>query len=69
VRWYGSDITERLSQAGFSVQVVRTADLTTAAEVERFGLDHDETMFVCTHGAGTTSASARRPDRHSQSPA
>jgi len=47
VRWYGLDIVERLSGAGFSVCTVRAGDIANAAEIERYGLDVGEVAFLC----------------------
>ena len=51
VRWYGSDIRQRLTEAGFAVEVIRTEDVATAADIERYGLEAGETVFVCTPSA------------------
>ena len=51
VRWYGFDIIDRLTDAGFSVQMIRAGDVADAGAVERFGLDAHEMLFVCTKKA------------------
>jgi SAM-dependent methyltransferase len=50
VRWYGLDIIERLTDAGFAVQTVRIGDVAHACAIEHFGLDANEILFVCTIG-------------------
>jgi SAM-dependent methyltransferase len=55
VRWYGDDIRDRLAAAGLAVDVLRTEDIATSGEIERFGLDAGETIFVCTGAAGEHS--------------
>jgi SAM-dependent methyltransferase len=48
VRMYGTDIIQRLQQAGFYVQEIGVRDIiTTQDEIERMGLPVNETIFVC----------------------
>lgn len=48
VRMYGTDIIQRLQQAGFQVQAVSVSDIvTTQAEIEWMGLPVNETIFAC----------------------
>lgn len=55
VRWYGSDIRERLEQAGFGVQVLHSEDLASPAEQQLYGIDAGETIFVCRPGSNINS--------------
>ncbi len=48
VRMYGTDIIQRLQQAGFYVQEISVRDIIiTQDEIERMGLPVNETVFVC----------------------
>lgn len=47
VRWYGLDVQKRLADAGFTVDAVHAADIADAAEIDRFGLDAGEIIFLC----------------------
>lgn len=48
VRMYGTDIMQRLQQAGFQVQAVSVSDIVTKqAEIEWMGLPVNETIFAC----------------------
>jgi len=46
VRWYGLDITDRLTATGFDVQLDR-ADRIPLETRQRFGLRDDENLFLC----------------------
>jgi methyltransferase family protein len=47
VRVYGSDLTDRLSEAGFEVEDRTAADLFDRTTVERTELDPGEHLFLC----------------------
>jgi SAM-dependent methyltransferase len=47
VRIYGHDLTQRLEQCGFRVEVDLAADVDSASK-ERYGLRNDENIFLCT---------------------
>ncbi len=48
VRVYGTDVRQRLQQAGFRVQVVQATDIVAdSSEIERMSLSVDEPIFVC----------------------
>jgi SAM-dependent methyltransferase len=47
VRIYGSDLPDRLREAGFEVEDCTAADLFDPATVERCELDPDEHLFIC----------------------
>ena len=47
VRIYGHDLTQRLEQCGFRVEVDLAADVDSASR-ERYGLRDDENIFLCT---------------------
>jgi SAM-dependent methyltransferase len=52
VRLYGPDFEERLVQAGFRVQAIRTTDLYSAEEMARHAVRADEhPIFFCTPAA------------------
>jgi SAM-dependent methyltransferase len=48
VRMYGTDVTARLSSAGFAVEVVKAADLADPVTITRHDLDALDTLFICT---------------------
>lgn len=48
VRIYGYDFLLRMNQAGFDVRVCNFAARQNQFHVERFGLDREEVIFVCT---------------------
>jgi hypothetical protein len=52
VRVYGSDLTERLGDAGFEVEDRTAGDLFDQATIERCELDPDEHLFLCRNAAG-----------------
>lgn len=48
VRSYGPDVQERIEQAGFRVRSLKTHDIiTSTVELNRFGLEENETLFIC----------------------
>ena len=47
VRVYGRDLTGRLEECGFRVEVDLAADINAALK-ERYGLRDDENIFLCT---------------------
>jgi predicted SAM-dependent methyltransferase len=47
VRLYGQDFHERLSQAGFRIQVFTTEDLASPVEFAQYGLTRNERLFLC----------------------
>ncbi len=47
VRHYGRDFIQRVEQAGFRVKVIRRAELAGDEEAKRFGLELEETIFLC----------------------
>jgi ubiquinone/menaquinone biosynthesis C-methylase UbiE len=55
VRLYGTDIRQRLQQAGFDVQASRYAQSLEQAAVKRYGLPADDIIYDCRHGAGRNS--------------
>ena len=48
VRTYGRDYVERLREAGFAVEEDRFIDKFSGEEIERYGLDKDEVLYICT---------------------
>ncbi len=46
VRWYGHDLADRLTEAGFTPELHRASDIDEATK-ERFGLLSDENVFLC----------------------
>jgi len=47
VRRYGWDFIQRVEKAGFRVKVIRRAELADEEEAKRFGLELEETIFLC----------------------
>lgn len=47
VRVYGHDVQARLSDAGFTVEVIDLRSVCSRAEIQRWGVDVDEPLFVC----------------------
>jgi SAM-dependent methyltransferase len=61
VRYYGLDIRDRLSEAGFEVQVIGIAAEFGPRDVERFGLGGDDRyLFVCRRPASGAAAGPLR---------
>jgi SAM-dependent methyltransferase len=56
VRVYGTDLSQRLEDAGFEVDVRTAADLFDAATVERCELDPDEHLVFCLGGSQPSSS-------------
>ena len=52
VRIYGTDLTERLGEAGFEVDDRTAAERFDEATVERYDLDPEEHLFLCRTPAG-----------------
>ena len=48
VRRYGPDFVDRVREAGFTVRVVRAADIATPAEIATMGLDARGEIFLAT---------------------
>ena len=46
VRIYGLDIKERLETAGFQIHVEKCSDIFSAREIDYYGLDKTEILFV-----------------------
>lgn len=55
VRWYGADLDDRLLAEGLRPLVLRPPDVLTDAEVERFRLDPEERVWLCTPSAPAVS--------------
>lgn len=51
VRYYGTDLVDRLRAAGFAVTPVAVRDWLTPAEVRRFSLSPGETLYRCDRAA------------------
>jgi SAM-dependent methyltransferase len=57
VRLYGTDYAERLTRAGFSVEIIDYCGAMTAERIERCGLERGEEIYLC-----------RKASRQSRSP-
>ena len=51
VRCYGLDLVDRLAEAGLDVGLLTASSFLSTEELERFQIDGDETIFVCTTGS------------------
>jgi SAM-dependent methyltransferase len=51
VRAYGSDYVERLREAGFEPELISLRQRHSRDEIVRFGLDPDETLYICHRAA------------------
>jgi SAM-dependent methyltransferase len=51
VRIYGADFDDRLRAAGFALDANRYAQSLSDQEINRYGLDREEIIYVCTNGA------------------
>ena len=49
VRIYGRDFPERLQKAGFKVNTAECRSLANDADIQRFGFDAHETLYLCTN--------------------
>jgi SAM-dependent methyltransferase len=47
VRSYGSDYPERLSEAGFIVEIIHGVDVVGTNRLERWGIDANEDVYFC----------------------
>lgn len=52
VRLYGADLVDRLTAAGLSVRAITAGELLSSAHAARFGVDEDETLFLCSPATG-----------------
>ena len=52
VRTYGRDYVDRLREAGFVVEEDHFIERFSSEEIERYGLDKDEVIFLCTRPVG-----------------
>lgn len=50
VRIYGLDVTQRLRDAGFDVEIYTTEQVASPSDVERFGLSPGERLWLCRKG-------------------
>jgi SAM-dependent methyltransferase len=56
VRWYGRDYPERLTAAGFEVEQLPSHVLHTPSELERYGLNPTEVLYVAHKSRGAVHA-------------